>query len=169
MHTRILIADQYEARFYDVERRDGPWEVAERMMHIAPASEDDVMFARRIVAALERGRRQLRFEQLILVAASPFLDTLRVELPCDLQHRICAVIPKNLVRQTQSTLQGHIPPQAFPPSAPVSICRDAPQAGRPTPAVVDSRSPANIRGMFAGVRQWPIFGVRYGGRQLAEE
>lgn len=118
-------------------------------MHLVPASEDDVTFARRIVAALERGRRQLRFEQLVLIAASPFLDILRLELPCDLQNRISAVIPKNLARQAQCALQGQVPPQAFASSATGSTCPDARQASPPTPAVVGSRWLDNVRGILA--------------------
>lgn len=167
MHTRIVIADQYEARCYDVERRDGPWEVAERMIRLVPSPEDDVTFARRIVAALERGYRQLQFEQLVLIAAPPFLDTLSVEFSCDLKKNICAVIPKNLARQTQSTLQWRIPPQAFPASAAGQICRNTQQTSQATPAIVGSRRLDSVRAILVYARQWSTVGARYVGRQLS--
>jgi protein required for attachment to host cells len=79
----------------------------------SPRKHEAQVFARRVVAELERASRNGGFERVVVMASPAFLGLLRSELSNSLRSKIVAEIPKDIVRQTESAVQEHLPEEAF--------------------------------------------------------
>jgi protein required for attachment to host cells len=151
--TRIIVADQAEARFYDLSddaqlqiaghlsnasarlhdrdlKSDRPGRVFDRappasgrrgsVAHHAtggsqsPRKHESALFARRIAVALVRAHRAGQFDQLVIMAGSPFLGLLRAALPGSLGQSVVAEVAKDLVHQPETAVRAHLPEDLKP-------------------------------------------------------
>lgn len=150
MRMRVVVADQSEARFYDVvdvaandmrlanRLTDAAAHLHDRDMvsdkpgrvfdHAPPASgrrgavghhstggersprkHEAQNFARKIIAALDKGHTAGEFDRLVLMAGPSFLGLLREALPKTLEHVIAAQVNKDLVHQVEGMIVTHVP------------------------------------------------------------
>jgi len=127
------VADQSEARFYDLEGVNSRLRAAGQLSDPDPAShnaenapaphaagteprprKDAAMrFARQIGAELEVARRSGSFDCIVLVAGPAFIGLLRSALPEGVRATLIAEVRKDLLGQDESILQAYVPPEAF--------------------------------------------------------
>jgi protein required for attachment to host cells len=74
----------------------------------SPRKHEATLFARRIVAELERARRQGRFDKLLLIAGPPFLGVLRTALTKSLRAMTIAEVPKDLVHRPERIVRTYV-------------------------------------------------------------
>ncbi|HTY48869.1 MAG TPA: host attachment protein [Steroidobacteraceae bacterium] len=79
-----------------------------------PRQHEAEQFARRIIDALEAGRRAGGFQALVLMAGPPFLGVLRAAMPAALRAVVTAEVHKDLVHEGEQAVRAHLPPDAFP-------------------------------------------------------
>jgi protein required for attachment to host cells len=70
-------------------------------------------FARRIARELEHARQEGQFARIVLMAGPAFLGMLRSALPKSLDLVVAAEIPKDLVHETDESVQAHLPREVF--------------------------------------------------------
>jgi protein required for attachment to host cells len=135
MRVRVIVADQSEARFYDVQALDVPLIPAGRLTdshsdtvheagqpeptprpaggEVRPRRDAAMRFARRIGNELELARRDGRFERLVLMAGPAFIGLLRSALPERVRATLVAEVRKDLTQEDEQALLGFLPPEAF--------------------------------------------------------
>jgi protein required for attachment to host cells len=74
----------------------------------SPRKHEAELFARRIAAELERGRRQGRFERLLLVAGPAFLGLLRASMNKNLRAITVAEVDKDLVHRPERIVRNYV-------------------------------------------------------------
>lgn len=74
----------------------------------SPHQHESLLFARRIVAALEHQRRQNRFRQLLVVAEPGFLGLLRQAMHPALRRMVVGQIPKDLANRPERAVQAQV-------------------------------------------------------------
>jgi len=74
-----------------------------------PRRHEAELFARRIVEQLEHAREHDEFDRLVVMAEPRFLGLLRKAIPDSLRSHVAAEVGKDLVRETASAVQAHIP------------------------------------------------------------
>jgi protein required for attachment to host cells len=132
MRVRVIVADQSEARFYDVQALDAPLIPAGTLSdshpeheagqpqqprsaggEVRPRRDAAMRFARRIGGELELARRDGRFERLVLMAGPAFIGLLRSALPERVRAMLVAEVRKDLTQEDEQALLGFLPPEAF--------------------------------------------------------
>lgn len=78
------------------------------MDEASATSHEETEFAGQVVDTLEKARQEGRFDDLILVASPHFLGKLRQKLSSPLEKLVTQSIDKNLVRESESTIQKNI-------------------------------------------------------------
>jgi protein required for attachment to host cells len=66
-------------------------------------------FAREIAARLAEGRRQKKFDRLVIMASPAFLGILRDCLGKPVSEAVVATVPKDLVAHDVAAIQAHLP------------------------------------------------------------
>jgi protein required for attachment to host cells len=66
-------------------------------------------FAREIAARLAEGRRQKKFDRLVIMASPAFLGILRDCLSKPVSEAVVATVPKDLVAHDVAVIQAHLP------------------------------------------------------------
>lgn len=98
MTTRIVVANQGRARFFDwLNRRSACRMTGELKDPLARLHNRDFN-SDRPGRVFERGRRHHDFDGIVLVAGPPFLGLLRRALTEPLRRMVRAEIPKDLVQ-----------------------------------------------------------------------
>ena len=139
MRVRLIVADQSEARFYDLDGIDSHLQAAGKLQDLhspsdrmalaetggkvasaahAPAEprprKDAAMrFARQIGAELESARRSGGFDRIVLLAGPSFIGLLRSALPQGVRAVLMAEVRKDLLGEEESLIQAYVPPEAF--------------------------------------------------------
>lgn len=78
-----------------------------------PHKHEAEVFARRVVAELERMSRQDPCDRLVLMAAPAFLGLLRETLPKSLTGAKVLEVRKDLVHEDERAMIEHLPPRLF--------------------------------------------------------
>jgi protein required for attachment to host cells len=138
MRVRLIVADQGEARFYDLDGIDSrlrtagklldpqslprEGEFAERQPSASrtpgpseprPRKDAAMRFARQIGAELETARRSGGFDRIVLLAGPAFIGLLRSALPDGVRATLIAEVRKDLLGQEETIIQAYVPPEAF--------------------------------------------------------
>ena len=143
MRVRVIVADQSEARFYDISGVDEQLQPAGRIVDpdaheeelgsergarrnerdafvaVAPRGEprprkDAAMrFARQIAAELDASRRRQGFDRTVLMAGPAFIGLLRSALSTSVRATLMAEVRKDLVHEDDSTIHAFVPPDVF--------------------------------------------------------
>jgi protein required for attachment to host cells len=66
------------------------------------------LFARQIARELDNGRREHRFDRLVLMAGPPFLGLLRRELPDAVSALVVGEVAKDLLHGPESAVREHL-------------------------------------------------------------
>ena len=125
MTTRLVLADQSEAHFYDVDpiggalRRVGAMSDPKAQPHLAahhssrsevtPQQHEAMTFAHQIVRSLESARNAHEFSQLVVIAGPHFIGLLREAMPKPLAALIVAEIVKDLLHETEDAIRSYLP------------------------------------------------------------
>ena len=132
MLTRIVVANQGEARFYDALGFAHPLKLVGTLINPAAHLRDQdldadrstagenttrrhttQLFARRVALELERARRAGRVGRLVLIAAPTFLGELRGALTAAVAPRVVATIAKDVVDHPEADLRRYLPRATF--------------------------------------------------------
>lgn len=133
--TWVLVADAREARLFEQQRpgaalslireleagppsgfADRPGRVHERVGAVrhgmqpgmSESDHDAENFAREVASAIEAGRHQHEFQELVLVAAPGFLGRLRDHLSAASLDCVRGELAKDLVKHPLRALPGHL-------------------------------------------------------------
>ena len=125
MTTRLVLADQTEAHFFDVEpiggalRRVGVMSDSGAHAHQAahhssrsentPQQHEAMTFAHQIVHTLEAARTSHQFNQLVVIAGPHFIGLLREAMPKPLTALIVAEIVKDLLHESEDAIRSYLP------------------------------------------------------------
>lgn len=77
--------------------------------HTSLRQKSAEVFARELNEALERGRVDHRYQNVVLIAPAHFLGTLNAALNKHVRARVTAELPKNLTRAGAQTIMAHLP------------------------------------------------------------
>jgi protein required for attachment to host cells len=139
MRVRLIVADQAEARFYDLDGidsrllaagklldpqplpRETETEFADRRPAVSrgpdseprPRKDAAMRFARQVGAELETVLRNGGFDRIVLLAGPSFIGLLRSALPEAVRATLIAEVRKDLLGQDESIIQAYVPPEAF--------------------------------------------------------
>lgn len=102
--TWVVVADESRATVYAVPR--GMARLRE-VLELPPAP-DGVDPAAELIRYLEQARAEERYDELVLVAAPPFLQTLRTRLSDQARGSLVGAIQKNLVGVGREILQEEV-------------------------------------------------------------
>ena len=117
-NTWVLVGDGSHARLFSTNDPTRPWALAQKFdrehshekTNRSDSHEDkgEHDFARHLVAALEAGRENHSFEQLVLVAPARFLGQLRSELAAPLAALVVHSLDKDYTHLAEADLHQHI-------------------------------------------------------------
>ena len=79
----------------------------------SPKLHEHEVFAREVVAALERGRAENRFDTVVVMAPSTFLGQLRHAMSAPLSKLVAQTVAKDLTQSTPDQIRGHIAPKSL--------------------------------------------------------
>ncbi len=80
-----------------------------------PLQHEAEVFAQRIAGELERSMHDHAFERVVLMAEPGFMGQLRGVMPKSLLKTVVQQVNKDLVRQDEQTILGHVSAEAFEP------------------------------------------------------
>jgi len=125
MTTRLVLADQTEAHFFDVEpiggalRRVGQMSDTRAHAHQAahhssrsentPQQNEAKSFAHQVVLTLESGRNAHEFDKLVVIAGPHVIGLLREAMPKPLAALIVAEIVKDLLHESEDAIRSYLP------------------------------------------------------------
>jgi len=117
-HTWILIGDGSHARLFHAGDPAQPWDLVQRFDRAHSREKTDTAtshedagehgFARQLVAQLETGRQQGKFDRLVLVAAPKFLGQLRGELTASLTACVFKSFDSDYTQMSDAELVKHV-------------------------------------------------------------
>jgi protein required for attachment to host cells len=143
MRVRVIVADQSEARFYDISAEEEPLQPAGRIVDpdaqgreqelesersargydrgaftarvaVAPHSGGAAMrFARQIAAELDASLRREGFDRSVLMAGPAFIGLLRSALSGPVRATLMEEVRKDLVHEDDETIHAFVPPEVF--------------------------------------------------------
>jgi protein required for attachment to host cells len=124
MTTRLVLADQTEARFYDVDPIGGAFLCVGTLAdakarhptthHVShseetPRQHEAIVFARTIVHSLVAAFNAHEFDKLVVIAGPHFIGLLREEMPKALLGHVVAEIVKDLMHESEDEIRVHLP------------------------------------------------------------
>lgn len=74
-----------------------------------PKKHEEQVFAHEVANYLDKGLRDGKFEQLLLVAEPSFLGLLREELSDAVKKTVCFELDKNIVKASAAEIRAHLP------------------------------------------------------------
>lgn len=115
LHDRDLVTDRPGRKFDrgPVGARRGATPSHATGGEESPRKHEAEVFAKRVAEELERAHHGDAFDRLVVIAGPTFLGLLRNALSRGLTSKIVAEIPKDIVHQGESAVQGHLPSEAF--------------------------------------------------------
>jgi protein required for attachment to host cells len=126
MTIRLVLADQSEARFYNVApiggefHRVGTLSDSKAHQHGSaahhttgseetPRQHEAHVFASRIVDALETARNAHEFDRLVVIAGPHFMGLLRELMPKPLSALVVTEVVKDLMHETDDVVRSYLP------------------------------------------------------------
>ena len=76
---------------------------------VEPKEQETIRFAKFLARHMDEGRKQKRYQQMIIVAAPSFLGRLRNEMTDPTRKLVVYELDKNLTQQTPEDIRSHLP------------------------------------------------------------
>ena len=133
MKTRVVVADQGEARYYELtdslhlirkmthpeahmrdrdlvsDRPGRVFDHANVSGERTPRKVEADRFAHQIIEQLDADRLHGQYDRLVVISGAAFLGLLRMSMPKALQAAVILEVEKDLVHSTDEVIRNHIP------------------------------------------------------------